>query len=147
MTASRVMRADTIIRNLKKYTVDPAGCWQWSGYIVPETGYGRMTDSIFAHRFFYQQHVGTIPEGSQIDHLCRVRSCVNPDHLEAVTPRVNTLRGAGPAAVNSKKTHCIHNHEFTAENTRVRRNGDRWQRECKTCDAARNSGVKAQAAS
>ncbi|WP_353848602.1 HNH endonuclease signature motif containing protein [Cellulomonas sp.] len=65
----------------------------------------------------WEQENGPIPPGMQLDHLCRVRECVNPLHLELVTQRENILRGESPAAHHARKTHCDHGHEFTPENT------------------------------
>jgi hypothetical protein len=112
------------------------GCWLWTRRIN-DNGYGRIKISgvdNLAHRLFYELHKGEIPSDLQIDHLCRNRACVNPEHLEAVTQRVNMLRGIGPAATKSKQTHCIRGHELAGENLRFFRNGCRWCRECKRID-------------
>ena len=85
-------------------------------------------------RVAYEMVVGPIPDGLQIDHLCRVRNCVNPDHLEPVTPRENTMRGYSIQAQNARKTHCIHGHPFEG-NTYARPDGNR---ECAVCKKARN---------
>jgi hypothetical protein len=82
-----------------------------------------------AHRAFYEHHVGPIPEGMTLDHLCRVRQCVNPLHLEPVTRGENVLRGDTLSAHNAAKTHCKRGHEFTPENTRLYA-GARWCRAC-----------------
>ena len=77
------------------YIVDESGCWLWQGYKNPK-GYGIAGHNgkiCRAHRVMYEELVGPIPEGLDIDHLCRVRHCVNPDHLEPVTRRENILRG------------------------------------------------------
>ena len=111
-------------------------CWLWTGPI-DRYGYGKLTvhrdgnrHHLIAHRVAYQESVEPIPPGLVIDHLCRVRACVNPDHLEPVTNRVNLLRGKTHAALNAAKTHCGEGHEFTPENTYVDRSGSR---ECRAC--------------
>jgi hypothetical protein len=112
-----------------------SGCWLWTGaYQTKNGGYGRLYDSPgrlrYAHAIAWELYRGPIPEGTEIDHLCRVTICVNPDHLEPVTHRENMLRGKAPSAVNNRKTHCIRGHEFTAENTMHIKNGDRRCRAC-----------------
>lgn len=84
----------------------------------------------FTHRVVYELRVGPIPEGLELDHLCRVRHCANPEHLEPVTGRENIRRGTSPSAINGRKTHCKNNHEFTPENTYVSPLG---KRTCRTC--------------
>ena len=113
------------------------GCWNWLGAKSPN-GYGKGYDGnkvISAHRLAFILLRGPIPQGLQIDHLCRNRSCVNPEHMEAVSQRENLLRGIGTAAVNFKKTHCINGHEFTPENTKM----DRGWRRCRAC--AKNASL------
>lgn len=90
-------------------------CWLWTGFIAP-TGYGQLAGhgtTLRAHRVAYEQVVGPIPEGLVLDHICRVRHCVNPDHLRAVTNRENTLAGIGPSALNARKMECKHGHDLT----------------------------------
>ena len=104
-------------------------CWIWKGNINKE-GYGkfwRKDKMKIAHRFSYELHKGEIPDGLQLDHLCRVRNCVNPDHLEPVTPLENIRRSP---FFNGYKTHCKHGHEFIPENTKIMFDG---HRECKIC--------------
>lgn len=109
-----------------------SGCWLWIGTLEKTTGYGRFMYGT-AHVWSYTKFVGPIKPGLEIDHLCRMRSCVNPKHLEAVTPRVNVLRGEGVAAINARKTHCPAGHTLTGSNLRV--DADR-RRHCKLCSAA-----------
>ena len=114
-------------------------CWEWHGAKVGQ-GYGAVTvagQTLLAHRVSYEFYVGPIPEGLQIDHLCRNRACVNPDHLEAVLQKANLLRGESFSAKNARKTHCTKGHEFTSENTyRYQRKDGSWRRDCRICRAA-----------
>lgn len=122
------------------------GCWIWTGATMPN-GYGvsqsrRRAGSRLAHRIAYERGRGPIPAGLTIDHLCRVRSCVNPVHLEAVTARTNNLRGIGPAAVHAKKTHCPRGHEYAGPNLHVTPGGER---KCRRCHADRERERRARA--
>lgn len=74
-----------------KYEIDENGCWIWKGYVAKH-GYGYQ-GRVPAHRAVYIEHRGVIPPGLDLDHLCRVRACVNPDHLEPVTRAENLRRG------------------------------------------------------
>lgn len=119
-----------------KAPVDEAGCWVWQGG-RSDTGYGTIRadgQTLLVHRVAYELVKGPIPEGLTIDHLCRVRTCINPDHLEAVTGRINILRGVGSAAQNARKTHCLRGHPFTAENTYIRPSGGRGCRICRRAE-------------
>lgn len=108
-------------------------CWVWTAKPDP-TGYARLSvksRDFLAHRFSYELNVGPIPAGLDLDHLCRVRHCVNPCHLDPVTRGENALRGFGAFAVNARKTRCVRGHEFTPENTMTKAGGKRACRECK----------------
>lgn len=108
------------------YVIDGNGCWEWVG--ARSAGYGGIMvggKRVGAHRYVYEQLVGQIPKGLSLDHLCRNHACVNPDHLEPVTHRVNVLRGIGEAAKNAAKTYCKRGHELERD-----RRGRRW---CRTC--------------
>lgn len=104
------------------------GCWLWGGSVA-STGYGTMTvlgRTRMAHRASYEAYKGAIPVGLHIDHLCKVRCCVNPEHLEAVTVQVNNSRS--PASVKLA-THCKHGHPFSGDNLQIGR-----QRRCRECN-------------
>lgn len=94
-----------------------------------------------AHRISYEMLIGPIPSGLQLDHLCRVRHCVNPQHLEPVTNRVNSLRGISLPAQNHRKTHCPQGHAYTPDNVYYHGAGNRW-RICATCQKARSTEYK-----
>lgn len=124
---------------------DPnTGCWLWTGTINSTTGYGTISvdaEVRSAHRLSYELHIGPIPAGLQIDHLCRVRHCVNPDHMEPVTQRENLLRSPiAPAGVNARKTHCPQGHPYSEENTIWQRS--RRGRLCRICQAKPRAGQK-----
>ena len=102
-------------------------CWLWTAS-KNHNGYGIFDingKTQRAHRLSYELYKGKIPDGLQIDHLCRVRHCVNPDHLEAVTRKENILRGICFSAINKRKTHCYKGHEFTKDNTYINPSGSR----------------------
>lgn len=121
--------------------ITESGCWIWDG--TSYRGYGRLQikgKNYLAHRISYRLHKGPIPLGMTLDHLCRVRCCVNPHHLEAVTNKENVLRGLGPPARNSRKTHCKKGHEFTPDN--IKKNSKHVSyRTCRICalEASRKS--------
>lgn len=116
----------------------PEECWLWTAGIRPD-GYAQFRPHHGAkvslcHRFAYANLVGSVPPGLYLDHLCGIRHCVNPAHLEPVTIRENTLRSKiAPAAINARKTHCPKGHGYTQENT-IKRGNRRW---CRTCERAR----------
>jgi hypothetical protein len=119
----------------------PHACWPWLAGISYPSGYGNIWWNGFtrsAHRIAYELAVGEIPSGLTLDHLCRVRHCVNPAHLEAVPFAVNNARGTSPSAANMAKTHCKHGHEFTPENT-YRPPKKPTSRHCRRCATIRTS--------
>lgn len=111
------------------YIVEDRGytspCWIWQGSINPD-GYGKRSGK-YAHRIMYEKHIGAIPIGLQIDHLCRITSCVNPAHLEAVTHTENIRR-----RVFVTPPICVHGHPFDATNT-YRPPGS-TRRQCRVCN-------------
>jgi hypothetical protein len=94
------------------------GCWLWTAG-RRKNGYGDFTlppkRSALAHRVAYELTNGPIPDGLHLDHLCRVRHCVNPAHLEPVTAAENKARGMSPLAINARKTHCVRGHLITGQ--------------------------------
>jgi hypothetical protein len=132
-----------------RVTVDAqTGCWNWSGRISPN-GYGcvsvsktttRAAWAMGAHRISYVAFVRDLEQGEAIDHLCRNRACVNPDHLEAVRQSTNVLRGRWSDG-NPIATHCRHGHAKTPNNVYVCPRG--W-RECLTCRRASQSALAAR---
>lgn len=119
------------------------GCWLWMGIVRNKhRGYGAFTigarKMVSAHRFSWEHFHGTIPEGLQIDHLCRNTSCVNPDHLEPVTPKENTIRstvGSTTKLRHAAKTHCPHGHHIDGRT----KHGSRF---CKICATIRKRAYK-----
>lgn len=109
-------------------------------WIVPKysNGYGRLFaegKNYQAHRLSYEVFVGPIPDGLFLDHLCRVTNCINPDHLEPVTPAENNKRGNGASGINARKTHCKRGHPLSGDNLYFY--GDRKARQCRRCHANR----------
>ena len=115
-------------------------CWLWTGARTgPGRDYGhfrvgRKADltqrMIRAHVWAFESVNGAVPEGLELDHLCRNRRCVRPEHLEAVTHRENCLRGVSPTAVRARQLHCIHGHPFDLLNTYKTSQG---YRRCRAC--------------
>lgn len=139
--------SDYMTKWSRKVPVHPKDeCWPWDG-AINSCGYGsfRVKDgkawtSCGAHRVGYEYFRGKVPEGLELDHLCRRRDCVNPWHLEAVEKRVNILRGDGAGAKAARKTHCKYGHPLSGDNLVVAKN--RKERICFECRWARNRGRK-----
>lgn len=137
-------------RFLLKVIVLDSGCWEWVAYRNPG-GYGvfsalgRNGSPALAHRWWFERSRGAIPQGADLDHLCRNRACVNPNHLEPVSRSTNARRGAGlggvlrdpalPLPRPKKKTHCKHGHPLSGSNAYF--NGR--QRVCRECDRIRSA--------
>ena len=116
----------------KIFVVHPTGCWLWQAKLHYK-GYAKFRNDagkkVFAHRWAYEWFRDPIPEGLQIDHLCRTRECVNPWHMEPVTHMENHLRGN--INQNKHKTHCDHGHPLTGDNLHiVKKTGERRCLEC-----------------
>ena len=101
-------------------------CWDWT--VKPDTGYGRFGAqgrTLLAHRVAHTLAGRSIPNGLQVDHLCRNRRCVNPDHLDVVSVAENVLRGDGISARNARKTHCHRGHPLEGDNLYITPSGNR----------------------
>lgn len=135
-------------------TTDPEACWLWMGSTL--RGYARFRldgHLIQAHRASYILHVGPIPDGYQVDHMCHDprlcalkedcphRRCLNPSHLAAVPGAENLMRSSAPSAVNKTKTHCKRGHPFEGENLVIQRTG---KRNCRTCMSEANRAHRAR---
>lgn len=137
-------------RFISKIELLDNGCIVWTGGLNG-VGYGQFyagrtslseTGKTYAHRWSYEHYVGPIPEGLHLDHLCRNTACVNPDHLEPVTPGENIRRGVAPAALHAKKTHCPAGHPYSGDNLYV--HPTKGQRICRACGKARAQAKRDQ---
>ncbi len=131
-----------IARFLRSIRISETECWEWMGARNLK-GYGQFKDGkqLGAHRFSYRWFKGEIPEGLQIDHLCRNRACVNPDHLQVVSGRDNVLRGIGITANNARKMHCLQGHPYDLFNTYIYPNGSRC---CRICTNSRAKAYRSR---
>lgn len=126
-----ILSHEDALRFIFSFVVTERGCWEWIAGKATG-GYGCIKlgrKQYVAHRLMYEAMRGPIKY--TIDHLCRNRACVNPQHMEDVTNKVNILRGESIPAKNARKTHCKRGHEFTEANTYRERKG----RQCRTCRA------------
>ena len=120
----------------------PGGCWLWTGRRHCR-GYGTVDyrqKSCFVHKILYEIFVSPVPAGMQLDHLCRVTRCVNPAHLEPVTPRENIMRSSGITALNAVKTRCLRGHPLSGDNVFLL-NGHRV---CRACRRIYNNDIYAR---
>lgn len=131
----RLSEPERLKRAFEKRVDRTGDCWIWTGYVNPN-GYGQLgtilqgkKDTILAHRLSWMLFRGPLVEGLVIDHLCRDRRCVNPEHLELVTNTENVMRGIGLGPTNRAKTHCKRGHAFTEANTGIK-DGKRVCRAC-----------------
>lgn len=140
MAKAKTEIAERLMSRVEKV---PDGCWLWRGAIAP-SGYGVIWNGekrgvmTLVHRVSYKHFVGPISDGMQIDHLCRVRHCVNPEHLEPVTQRENILRGTSVTAENARKTHCQNGHPLIGDNLLMIKGA----RRCRTCWNAYSNAYK-----
>jgi hypothetical protein len=129
--------------------VTESGCWLWLGCMNSQ-GYGNMTmpgrKKVGAHRVAYQAFIGPLSPDLTIDHLCRVRCCVNPAHLEAVTMHMNVMRGISLPALNALAVCCKYGHPLSGANLSIRyrrmsNHSLRYRRVCRLCRQRRNGAA------
>jgi hypothetical protein len=130
------MLTDGQIKRFFKKVNKTSGCWIWIG-AINNYGYGMVQingSKHSAHRISYEIAKGAIADNLQIDHLCRNRRCINPEHLEAITQKENLLRGETIAAKNKSKTHCPKGHPYSKKNTIMKNKGGGYRsRQCRIC--------------
>ncbi|KKL44868.1 hypothetical protein LCGC14_2361410 [marine sediment metagenome] len=138
-------RPEPVVRFRKKWKLSTehsykgTQCWEWVAYTRTD-GYGEFGipkgkgKTCLSHIWAYKHFCGSIREGLQLDHLCRIRHCVNPEHLEAVTQQENIRRGEA-GQHNARKTQCPHGHPYSKKNTYLRPGGGRTCRACKNASS------------
>lgn len=138
------MSARQTWQNLSRRIIEPepsTGCWVWLGRIDSD-GYG-IADyagrAWRAHRLIYTLVVGPVSPEMVMDHLCRTRCCVRPEHLEPVTTKENNLRGWTWAQWKARQTHCVRGHPLSGSNLAIRAGRSRLERRCRACDAIRSA--------
>ncbi len=115
---------------------DMNDCWLWRGTLVK--GYGMFSikgKNVLAHRISYQFTNESVDNSLELDHLCRIRKCVNPKYLEQVTHKENVLRGHSPMAISLRFGCCKRGHPFNMQNTRILKS--RNSKECRICERDR----------
>ena len=124
------------VRFFAKVDVD-GDCWEWMA-ARDRDGYPKFARTV-AHVWIWRYLVGPIPDGYELDHLCRNRGCVNPDHLEPVPKSVNKARSFSPWAIHARVTECPNGHPYEGDNLVIRTKADgKTKRECRTCRQARS---------
>jgi len=137
----RLLREMAIVRLAEKVILGPTGCWNWTGHIS-SNGYGWTTcfgRRQAVHRISYQLFIGPIPTGCVLDHLCRNRCCINPEHLDPVTQLENMRRGIGFIAAQMKRTACPKGHPLTGDNLVTHSLNIHGKRTCRRCRADKQS--------
>ena len=130
----------SLLDSFEDKCIKSEGCWEWIAKINERTGYGQigyLGKHYLAHRVSYMLYKGALRDDLVIDHLCKNRWCVNPNHLEQVTSRENNLRSDNPAGLNARKNFCLRGHPLSGDNVYIRK--DRVGRYCKECNRIRSN--------